>query len=461
MSGPRPDPAGPHTRRRASPVHPGRPRLVPPAALLLGVLLGVPAAAQESTPGTITGTVHDSIGGGPLVGATVLLFGEGRSTETNAEGRFVLPGVEPGLRTLTFFHPQLESLGVGSGGWQVQVSPADTVTVHLAVPSAEGIATRLCRGEPAVLVGFLRDTDTGQPVPRGRVTARWGPGEGEVRSAPTDHSGRYVLCGLPRDAPVRVHGAFVRVEGPERRISISGALAVADVRLDLAAPATVRGRVRSLDTGDPVEAAQVRLSGAHRTVLTDREGRFDLGAVAGGRHVLEVEHIAFGVHRDSIDVYAGDGLSLEIEVPTRAIELPGIEVSVEHRYRGHMAGFQSRMERGLGSFITREEIAGRDVVPLPNLIAAHALGFRLICGGSGCAVASSRALRSPMRGGCLPEIWLDGQYMMGGFNLNQLPARDVEAIEAYDSPATIPPRFQTRNAACGVIAVWTRIGGNS
>lgn len=223
---------------------PGRPAA---SILVLCAALAAPAGAQESAPGTIARTVHDSIAGGASSG-----------------------------------------------------------------------------------------TPPGQPVPRGQVVARWGSGDEETHSAPTDNSGRYILCGLPGDRPISVHGRFVGVEGRDRRVSITGTLATGDVEVDLAAPATVRGRVRSLDTGDPVEAASVRLSGVHRTVLTDREGRFDLGAVGPGRHLLEVEHIAFGVRRDSVD---------------------------------------------------------------------------------------------------------------------------VEAIETYDSPATVPPRFRTVDAACGVIVVWTRLGG--
>ena len=49
--------------------------------------------------------------------------------------------------------------------------------------------------------------------------------------------------------------------------------------------------------------------------------------------------------------------------------------------------------------------------------------------------------------------------MRSGLDLRDIPAWQVEAIETYDSPATIPPRFRTPNSACGVVVIWTRSGG--
>jgi hypothetical protein len=33
---------------------------------------------------------------------------------------------------------------------------------------------------------------------------------------------------------------------------------------------------------------------------------------------------------------------------------------------------------------------------------------------------------------------------------------EVEAIEAYDGPAVLPPEFGGYDARCGVIIIWTR-----
>lgn len=440
------------------------PLAVVPVLLSVSLLLlvrGAGAQEPEEAPGMIMGSVHDSISDGPLPGATVVLLGANRMVETDGAGRFVFPDVAGGTHTLTFFHPRLETLGLGVGGWTLQVPPGDTVSVDFAIPSGARIAETLCGGEPAVLVGFLRDARTGQPVPRGRVVARWGDGRNDAYSTSTDETGRYLLCGLP-SGPLRVVGSFVGVEGAEQVVPVGEALTLRDVLVEVATPATVQGRVRSLDTGEPVEGALVRLVGVAEPALTNAAGGFDLGAVGRGMHVLEVQHIAFGVHRETVEVGAGEGLRLEIGVPTRAIELEGIEVTVERRYRGHMAGFEDRMEQGLGSFITREEIERTDMQPLTHVVVSHAKGFRLVCTARGCTVRSSReiqTLESGSRATCVPEIWLDGAYIGGDFDLNQLSPQDVEAIETYDSPATIPPRFRTRNAACGVIVVWTRSGG--
>jgi hypothetical protein len=33
---------------------------------------------------------------------------------------------------------------------------------------------------------------------------------------------------------------------------------------------------------------------------------------------------------------------------------------------------------------------------------------------------------------------------------------EVEAIEAYDGPAVLPPEFGGYDARCGVLVIWTR-----
>ena len=71
--------------------------------LILGVvlvLLGLGAAARAATTGKITGTITDAGTGEPLPGANVVLEGVRKGATTDAEGRYLILAVDPGVHAL-------------------------------------------------------------------------------------------------------------------------------------------------------------------------------------------------------------------------------------------------------------------------------------------------------------------------------------------------------------------------
>ena len=61
---------------------------------------------------------------------------------------------------------------------------------------------------------------------------------------------------------------------------------------------------------------------------------------------------------------------------------------------------------------------------------------------------------------CPPQYWVDGQRIEAG-QPDEFTPEDVEAIEIYAGPATIPVQFAPRPWAytCGSIVIWTRLPG--
>ena len=64
-----------------------------------------------------------------------------------------------------------------------------------------------------------------------------------------------------------------------------------------------------------------------------------------------------------------------------------------------------------------------------------------------------------------PVIYLDGIKVhrpgTGSpmYVLWEVTSLDVEAIEVYKGPASVPAEFSGSDAACGAIVIWTRRGG--
>jgi TonB-linked SusC/RagA family outer membrane protein len=88
-----------------------------PVVLLVG-LFGAFAPLQAQT-GSVTGTVRDAETGQPLVGVQMVLVGTNQGALTNAEGRYLLPGVEIGeatVRALIIGYAQAEQTVNVTGG---------------------------------------------------------------------------------------------------------------------------------------------------------------------------------------------------------------------------------------------------------------------------------------------------------------------------------------------------------
>lgn len=66
-----------------------------------------------------------------------------------------------------------------------------------------------------------------------------------------------------------------------------------------------------------------------------------------------------------------------------------------------------------------------------------------------------RGITGFMGAPCRPTIVLDGMFMRGIALDDLVHANDIEALEVYKGPSTVPPQWRSA-AVCGVIAVWTK-----
>jgi len=64
---------------------------------------------------------------------------------------------------------------------------------------------------------------------------------------------------------------------------------------------------------------------------------------------------------------------------------------------------------------------------------------------------------------CEVVVYLDGARIgipkWAPFNLNDVPVVQIAAMEFYRSASEIPVEFNSPGSMCGVLAIWTRVGG--
>ncbi len=102
------------------------------AALVLGLLIAVPATAQDA--GVITGTVVDARTQEPLSDINVVVVGTLLGATTGPDGTFRIEDVPPDTYTV-----QVSALGYRTARWSVEVAPGETADVTFRLtPEAAG-----------------------------------------------------------------------------------------------------------------------------------------------------------------------------------------------------------------------------------------------------------------------------------------------------------------------------------
>jgi len=201
----------------------------------------------EFETGMVVGSVTSRYGIEPLEGATVRMVGSNVETQTDADGAYQISGLEDGEYQITFRHPSLDSLGFQSEPVPVEVVRGKPAVVHFTAPNEWEMLSSICRGEEvaegtAALVGWVRETSTGETLPGAQVTVLWTGyeisasqastnvgnddqnvivrGNQQGVQATTNADGMYVTCGIPTNTTVDVQATWASVEGRSVRIRI-------------------------------------------------------------------------------------------------------------------------------------------------------------------------------------------------------------------------------------------------
>ncbi|MGH7481616.1 MAG: carboxypeptidase regulatory-like domain-containing protein [Longimicrobiales bacterium] len=195
---------------------------------------------------TLAGTVHDSVAGAPLAGATIRLEGTRYFARTHDTGAFIIAGAPAGSYAVVATSPRLDSLGIAELRGVAELRGGEITTLALATPSRPTLLARPCvvEGEDAgrtitgrpgygaiqdgggVLVGFVRSAGTA--LPGALVEVSWTVQDlgragqavavesaSRVVETSADGSGRWRACGLPPDIELEVRAeAFGRRSEP-------------------------------------------------------------------------------------------------------------------------------------------------------------------------------------------------------------------------------------------------------
>ncbi len=210
--------------------------------------------------------------------------------------------------------------------------------------------------------------------------------------------------------------------------------------------------------GRGIRDAAVEIPGI--AVRTDSAGLFRLWTLNIDTVTISIRRLGYSAIEALLSARNKQWDTVLVELEGTSQKLPGVKVAGYRNQRAleGLRTFGERKAQGLGLFVTRTDITDRNSLRLSDVLQTRR-GVILVKIGTN-SMGVRFATYSGPRGGCIPDLWLDGQRARG-MEVDDVVATTVEAMELYDSFATVPSQFShSANAVpCGTILIWTRIPG--
>ncbi|GAC1685173.1 MAG: hypothetical protein NVS9B3_03460 [Gemmatimonadaceae bacterium] len=453
------------------------------------------APAVDTIRSLVEGEVYDSVAQAPLGSAVVQVVsaldptsGAIATITTKADGTFSVPAVRPGRYLISFLHPALDSLGIEAPTRLFDVVAGRRAYVELAVPSGESLARAYCPARPpgdssGVLVGFVRDAETGRPVPGADVVATWRetvidsrgirntrPAAGAKAAA----SGFYAVCRVASGTTVLTRATtadrgtgFIEVTVPrgsvaKRDLNVAPLAVAAAPRAagDSAAPrrvdprrtARLAGLVRGA-SGTPLVGARVGLAGRLEEVATNDSGTFVLSNLPVGTRNLEIRYVGYRPKKVPVDLGPGRTTTVAVRLEASAPVLDEVRVTSNTSLQRALDDFERRRRMGFGSYISRADIEERRPLRTTDLFTTIP-GVRVSQVGSGSDYAI--IMNGGAAGTCQPVVFLDHmRFEPGSFEINSMVhPEEIIGIEVYRGGGMAPPEYSGNNG-CGVVVIAT------
>jgi hypothetical protein len=391
-------------------------------ALLWAVSAGAQQQQQQPVGPAVAsadGVVVDSVHGGPLRGALVVVEGTDAEATVDDHGRFHIDSIPPGAHQLGVFHPLLDSLGVAVGTGNLTFASGTATSVVLATPSVPSVIALYCteterqRGQGAI-IGKVLMANSDDPARGAAVHFTWRVYGRAVQTldAPVSSAGDFRMCGVP----LGVRGTIRAVRGGQATGDMPAEMAsrpLAIVSLHLPLPredrsnsggAVVNGRIVDVH-GAPVPGVDVIFDSTTRT-LSSPTGEFSLRGLASGSSNLQLRKVGFQAMDVAVDLSTVKPAALAITLNPAPPVLATVDVTAVRQQALDRVGFTQRERTSAGLFLNSEAIAKRNPIVFSDL--ARTVGGLKVVLRNGQPVVSQPLGESVRGNGCV-LYELDGQ----------------------------------------------------
>lgn len=237
--------------------------------------------------------------------------------------------------------------------------------------------------------------------------------------------------------------------------------------------AALHGRVVN-ENQVPVPGAQLRLipidgdAQDARVATTDSLGSFRWDGLTGGQYRLSVRRLGFEPIDVAIELADGVDRQVSITLRAAAARLDTVTIHAASVVPGpsgrssQMDEFYRRQSRGIGHFITSEDIKDHSPATLSSLLQ-RVSGVTAITNSDGTLTVGSAACRGVVGSGSGSDTWGSVALYVDGVQVSArerasvagaITPEELEGIEVYRSPTELPA--EAVGNACAAIYLWTR-----
>ncbi len=223
---------------------------------------------------------------------------------------------------------------------------------------------------------------------------------------------------------------------------------------------TLIGVVRDSLTGNPIQGVTVWEPQQGLATRSSSTGAFTLEGVVAGESEILFRQVGYHVGSISFELTVARSSTVDLGavamIPIATELSPLVVTGEEPDAKLRQIGFYHRRRFEAGTFLTQADIA-KENPTLTSDLFRRIPGFRIFTDGS---IASARGIPSISRGFSMCEVdyYIDGLHVMAP-DVDVVIPTSISAMEIYRGAASIPPFFRSNNPKCGVVAIWTREGG--
>lgn len=213
-------------------------------------------------------------------------------------------------------------------------------------------------------------------------------------------------------------------------------------------PGSIQGTVRD-ETGSPLTAATVVVSGTNLTGITSADGRYTIAGVPPGTHTVSVSLIGYGSEEQELEVASGEAATVDFGLPLQAVALDQLVVT------GY--GTQEKVNvTGAVGVATSERIENRAIANTGEGLQGVVPNLNITVRNGDPAMSPNFNIRGyeSINGGS-PLILVDGVPV----DINSINPNDIESVSVLKD-ASAAAVYGARGAF-GVILVETKRGRQS
>ena len=229
------------------------------------------------------------------------------------------------------------------------------------------------------------------------------------------------------------------------------------------ATGTISGRVVDAETGQPIAAAQVTISGTQLGRATGDDGRFTLTNIAAGPKTLVVRRIGYQQQSRSITLAANATITVNFSLAKSSVSLAGVVTTA--------TGEERKKEVGNAvTTLSSTEFEKAGAGNTQQILQGRSTGVTVLANGGSPGAGGTIRLRgvNSITQGNRPLIYVDGIRIFNGNSptgvssrqsvspLNDIPASDIDRIEIVKGPAATT--LYGTEASGGVIQIFTKRG---